>query len=99
VIAIEGRRETPLHCTSKIGRSGDGSLVRPDFRIGDAISTWASGCALFPASTWLWQPEHVPLISGFGTTLVDVVNFYNGRFGIGLSAQEEVDLVNFLRSL
>jgi hypothetical protein len=30
---------------------------------------------------------------------VDAVDFYNGRFGIGLSAQEKVDLVNFLRSL
>jgi len=36
---------------------------------------------------------------GSASTLVDVVDFYNGRFGIGLSAQEQQDLVNFLRSL
>ena len=36
---------------------------------------------------------------GSAATLVDVVDFYNGRFGIGLSAQEKQDLVNFLRSL
>jgi hypothetical protein len=36
---------------------------------------------------------------GSAATLVDVVDFYNGRFGIGLSAQEKQDLVNFLRAL
>jgi cytochrome c peroxidase len=36
---------------------------------------------------------------GSAATLVDVVDFYNGRFGIGLSAQEKLDLVNFLRAL
>jgi cytochrome c peroxidase len=36
---------------------------------------------------------------GSAGTVVDVVDFYNGRFGIGLSAQEKQDLVNFLRSL
>lgn len=36
---------------------------------------------------------------GSAATLVDVVDFYNGRFGIGLSAQEKQDLVNFLRTL
>ena len=32
-------------------------------------------------------------------TLMDVVNFYDHRFSIGLSAQEKIDLVNFLNSL
>ncbi len=36
---------------------------------------------------------------GSAATLMDVVNFYNRRFSIGLSAQEKVDLVNFLNSL
>jgi cytochrome c peroxidase len=36
---------------------------------------------------------------GSAGTLVDVLDFYNGRFGIGLSAQDKQDLVNFLRSL
>ena len=37
--------------------------------------------------------------NGFAATLADVVEFYNGRFDIGLSAQEKSDLVAFLRAL
>lgn len=37
--------------------------------------------------------------NGLGTTLQSVVGFYNGRFGIGLSAQDKADLVAFLSAL
>src|SRR5207253_10670027 len=37
--------------------------------------------------------------NGSADTLADVVNFYNLRFGIGLSAQDQADLVAFLSSL
>ena len=37
--------------------------------------------------------------NGSAAGLDDVVDFYNGRFGIGLSAQEHADLVAFLRTL
>ncbi len=36
---------------------------------------------------------------GNAATLLDVVNFYNNRFSIGLSAQQKQDLVNYLNSL
>ncbi len=36
---------------------------------------------------------------GSAATLRDVVNFYNQRFSIGLSAQDTTDLVNFLNAL
>ena len=36
---------------------------------------------------------------GNAATLADVVNFYNTRFNIGLSAQDKTDLVNFLNTL
>jgi cytochrome c peroxidase len=36
---------------------------------------------------------------GSAATLMDVVNFYNRRFSIGLSAQDKIDLVNFLNAL
>jgi cytochrome c peroxidase len=36
---------------------------------------------------------------GNAATLADLVNFYNTRFSIGLSAQDKTDLVNFLNSL
>ena len=34
--------------------------------------------------------------NGSGTTLMDAVNFYDTRFGIGFTNQEKEDLVNFL---
>ena len=36
---------------------------------------------------------------GSAATLLDVVNLYNRRFSIGLSAQDKLDVVNFLNSL
>ena len=32
-------------------------------------------------------------------TLLDVVNYYNTRFGLGLTAQEKTDLIEYLKSL
>lgn len=37
--------------------------------------------------------------NGSATTLSDVVEFYDNRFGIGFTAQEKADLIAFLRSL
>jgi len=37
--------------------------------------------------------------NGLTPTLADVVEFYNGRFNIGLSARDKSDLVAFLRAL
>jgi hypothetical protein len=37
--------------------------------------------------------------NGSAATLMDVVNFYDQRFGIGFSAQQKQDLVNFLKAL
>jgi cytochrome c peroxidase len=37
--------------------------------------------------------------NGSGTTLTDVVNFYDTRFSIGFTAQEKQDLVNFLGTI
>jgi cytochrome c peroxidase len=37
--------------------------------------------------------------NGSAATLMDVVNFYNQRFGIGFTDQEKKDLVNFLKTL
>jgi cytochrome c peroxidase len=37
--------------------------------------------------------------NGSAATLGAVVGFYNGRFNLGLSAQERADLVNFLQAL
>ena len=37
--------------------------------------------------------------NGSAATLEDVVDFYDERFGLGLTAQEKADLVAFLRSL
>ena len=37
--------------------------------------------------------------NGSAQTLGDVLNFYNTRFGVGLSQQEKKDLIAFLNSL
>ena len=37
--------------------------------------------------------------NGSAATLMDVVNFYNQRFGIGFTDQQKKDLVNFLNTL
>jgi hypothetical protein len=37
--------------------------------------------------------------NGSAATLLDVVNFYNQRFGIGFTDQQKKDLVNFLKTL
>jgi cytochrome c peroxidase len=37
--------------------------------------------------------------NGFAATLAEVVEFYNRRFNIGLSAQEKSDLVAFMKAL
>jgi cytochrome c peroxidase len=37
--------------------------------------------------------------NGSAATLMDVVNFYDQRFGIGFTNQQKTDLVNFLNSL
>ncbi len=37
--------------------------------------------------------------NGFAATLTDVINFYNTRFAIGFTAQEQADLLAFLQSL
>jgi cytochrome c peroxidase len=37
--------------------------------------------------------------NGFAATLAEVVEFYNGRFTIGLSAQEKSDLIAFMKAL
>jgi cytochrome c peroxidase len=43
---------------------------------------------------------HAPYFSdGSASTLSAVVAFYNKRFGIGLTSQEQADLVNFLNAL
>ena len=44
--------------------------------------------------------SHAPYFSnGSAATLADVVTFYNTRFNMKLTAQQQTDLVNFLNSL
>jgi len=37
--------------------------------------------------------------NGSASTLMDVLNFYDQRFGIGFTGQQKIDLVNFLNAL
>ena len=38
-------------------------------------------------------------INGSASSLTQVVNFYNARFGMNLNPQQKTDLVNFLSAL
>jgi hypothetical protein len=77
---------------------------------GDTIQTTDPGRALitgkwadigkFKGPTLRALSSRAPYFhNGSAAGLDDVVDFYNGRFGIGLSAQEHADLVAFLRTL
>jgi hypothetical protein len=56
--------------------------------------------SLFKGPVLRGLPARAPYFhNGFAATLADVVEFYNSRFNIGLSAQEKADLVAFLRAL
>ena len=77
---------------------------------GTTVSTTAPGLALitgkcadvgrFTVAQLRALASHPPYFSdGSAATLLDVVNFYNNRFSINLSAQDKQDLVNFLNSL
>jgi cytochrome c peroxidase len=77
---------------------------------GEVVQTTDPGRALI---TGKWQHMSVfkgPILrglasrapyfhNGLAATLADVVDFYNGRFNIGLSAQEKSDLIAFLKAL
>jgi hypothetical protein len=52
----------------------------------------AKATAASEAVTW-YSPQRV------AADLAAVVDFYDGRFAMGLSAQDKTDLVAFLRSL
>jgi hypothetical protein len=77
---------------------------------GDTIQTTDPGRALitgkwadigkFKGPTLRALSSRAPYFhNGSAAGLDDVVDFYNGRFGVGLSAQEHADLVAFLRTL
>ena len=54
----------------------------------------------FKGPTLRGVSAHPPYFhNGSAATLDDVVNFYDTRFGIGLTAQEHADLVAFLKTL
>ena len=77
---------------------------------GDVVQTTDPGRALI---TGQWKHMSVfkgPILrglgarapyfhNGFAATLADVVEFYNGRFKIGLSPREKADLIAFLKAL
>jgi cytochrome c peroxidase len=47
-----------------------------------------------------WVAARAPYFhNGSAATLMDAVNFYDQRFGIGFTDQQKQDLVNFLNTL
>ena len=56
--------------------------------------------SLFKGPVLRGLPARAPYFhNGLAATLADVIDFYDGRFNIGLSAKEKSDLLAFLRAL
>jgi len=56
--------------------------------------------SLFKGPVLRGLPARAPYFhNGFAATLADVIDFYNRRFNIGLTAKEKSDLLAFLRAL
>ena len=54
---------------------------------------------LFDIVRWKSKSGQPYFHNGSAATLLDAVNFYDQRFGIGFTDQEKRDLVNFLNTL
>ncbi len=100
-ISDESRRtpDLPLYTLHQLG--ADPSVVIRTTDPGRAlISGKWSDIGKFKGPTLRALSARPPYFhNGSAATLDDVVDFYNGRFGIGLTAQEHADLVAFLRAL
>jgi len=73
------------------------SLRRPS-ATGAEPSAFPQTAAVIRAQSGLWQ--HPPYFhDGSAPDLLAVVNHYNTRFGLNLTAAQKRDLVEFLKSL
>ena len=85
-------------------RCDTGALKGQVFQVTDPGQAMITGrcadIARFKTSSLRGLASRAPYFhDGQSATLMDVVNFYNDRFQVGLTAEEKADLVAFLRTL
>jgi len=89
-----------LTCTSGAAPGYQGNVVLTNDPGRALISGNCSDIGKFTVPQLRALASHPPYFhDGSAKTLLDVVNFYNKRFNIGLTDQEKTDLVNFLGAL
>jgi cytochrome c peroxidase len=89
-----------ITCTGGTSTAFNGSVVTTNDPGMALITGKCSDIGRFSVAPLRALASHPPYFSnGSAATLNDVVDFYNKRFSIGLSAQDQLDLVNFLNSL
>jgi cytochrome c peroxidase len=89
-----------LTCTAGTSTPYVGSVVRTNDPGLALITGKCADIGKVTVSTLRGLASRAPYFhDGSAATLMDVVNFYDRRFAIGLSEQEEIDLVNFLNAL
>jgi cytochrome c peroxidase len=89
-----------ITCTGGTSTAFNGSTVTTNDPGMALITGKCADIGRFSVAPLRALAAHPPYFSdGSAATLNDVVNFYNKRFSIGLSAQDQQDLVNFLSSL
>jgi cytochrome c peroxidase len=78
----------------------DGAVVRTNDPGAALISGKCADIGKLSVAPLRALASHAPYFSdGSASTLADVVRFYDKRFGIGLTAAEQQDLVAFLGAL
>jgi cytochrome c peroxidase len=89
-----------LTCTAGTSTPYVGSVVRTNDPGLALITGKCADIGKVTVSTLRGLAARAPYFhDGSAATLMDVVNFYDRRFSIGLSAQDKIDLVNFLNAL
>jgi len=89
-----------LRCKAGAGTPYAGSVVRTNDPGLALITGKCADIGKVTVSTLRGLAARAPYFhDGSAATLMDVINFYDRRFSIGLSAQDKIDLVNFLNAL
>jgi cytochrome c peroxidase len=89
-----------LTCTPEARPSPDGAVVITNDPGVALITGKCEDIGRFAVPTIRSLPARAPYFhDGSAATVLDIVNFYDRRFTIGLTDQQKQDMVNFLNAL
>ncbi len=98
-IADAARRTSDLPLLTLINRTTGATVQTSDAGLAFTTGLWADINKFKVPTLRLLAPRAPYFHNGSAATLDAVVNFYDQRFDLGLSAQEHADLVAFLSAL